>query len=47
MHNVISYIDNATNDILLIINIWFTIEMMNLLLLSYNPEPLVENSTTT
>jgi hypothetical protein len=44
---MISYIDNASNHILFHINIWFGIELMNLLLVSYTPKPVVRNGTTT
>jgi hypothetical protein len=45
-YNMISYIDNTTNDILLHVNIWFDVELVNVLLLSYSPRPVVKNGTT-
>jgi hypothetical protein len=47
IYNAISYIDNATNDILLHVKIFFGIELVNLILLSYTTRPVVRNDTST
>jgi hypothetical protein len=47
IYNVIGGIDDSTNVLLLHINMWFDIELFNLLLLSYILKLEVKNSTTT
>jgi hypothetical protein len=44
---MIGFIDNVVNDILFHIDICFCIELVNFLLLSYPPWPVVRNGTST
>jgi hypothetical protein len=43
---MINCIDNIAKDILLHVAIWFDIELVNLLLLSYTPKPMVRNGVS-
>jgi hypothetical protein len=40
------YVDNITKVILLHVNVRFGVELLNLLLLSYKPRPVIRKDTT-
>jgi hypothetical protein len=44
---MIGCIHNAVSGILVHVNIWFGIELVNLLLMSYAPKPVVRKSRST